>query len=50
MASTEDESGFSEDEVVNNPSLEDKIPRHIDTIDVDDDGNRTSNKWNKSAW
>jgi len=45
VASTEDESEFSGDEVVNNPSLEDEIPRHIDPTNVDDDGNPTSNIW-----
>ncbi|KAJ8425957.1 hypothetical protein Cgig2_001005 [Carnegiea gigantea] len=29
-----DEYGFSEDEVVNNFSLDDKVLRHIDTVDV----------------
>ena len=45
--STGDEIGFSEDDVVNSLSLEDEIPRHIDTFNVDDDGNRTFNLWIK---
>ena len=30
-----------EDEAVNNPTLDEEIPTHIDPIDVDDDGNPT---------
>jgi len=45
--STDDDSRCGEDDVVDNLSLDDEIPRQIDTVDVDDDGNPTFNLMNK---
>ena len=42
-----DDFGCSEDDDVDNPSLDDEISRQIDIVDVDHDGNPTVNVWNK---
>ncbi|KAJ8432620.1 hypothetical protein Cgig2_032901 [Carnegiea gigantea] len=48
-ASTErcDESGASDLEDVNNPAVEDEIPRQLNTGNVNDDGNPYFNLWSK---
>ena len=38
---------YMESDELLNVDLEDKIPRHIDTDDEDEDGKPTENVWNK---